>query len=125
MDVSKFQVCLEQTNSKDEKVFTAKANFNLPEDSAFESFGREIANFAKETLEFQQRSKKRGLHYQMIRKTAPTHITLSSLEEGDEFQVSLHFKNFGRFAAEQPEKVVADQLADSAEFVAKFSNWDK
>lgn len=120
-----FLIKLSQKNTKGEAVFSATAKFNLPEGDEFAAFGKELANFAHETLQYQQRSKSRGINTAMIRKTLPVNITIASIDDNDDLQVELYFKNFGKFISEATEQTVAEQLADSAEFTYKFSNWAK
>lgn len=120
-----FLIQLKQENKAGQVVFSAEAKFNLVEGKEFQSFGREVANFAKETISFQQRSKERGLNVSMIRKTLPTSISIKALDDNDDLAASLYFRNFGAYVAKVGEGTLAEQLADSAEFTYKFSGWNK
>lgn len=117
-----YQVTIKQYNKEGKNVFNASKKANYQDGEELELFASEMAEFCKDLLKFQERSKKRGVNISGLRKTLNASLEIISLDENDDFIVKLEFKQFGKFISNNPKRTIAAQLKDSAYFVAKHSD---
>lgn len=116
-------VMLVQYNNLNEKkvTFEATKKVSYAEKNAFSNVSKQIANFCKETIEFTNRSKQRGVNISLLKKSQPIDIVF----ESEKKEVTISFKNFGKFVEQTKEEDIAEQIKDSFKFVDKFANWEK
>ena len=92
-----YLIKLTQENKQGKTVFEAKAKMNFPENKEFQGLGKEIAYFAKETLELEKRAKARGNNTNIIRKSFGTSISIEALDSDDDLRSGIYYKNFCKF----------------------------
>lgn len=116
-------IMLVQYNNLNERkvTFEASQTIDLDGRKLFNSASEQISEFCKETIEFCKRSKNRGVNISLIKKSQPIDIVI----ETENKEVSISFKNFGKFVEETDKENLKEQLKDSFEFVDKFSNWER
>jgi len=120
-----YLIKMTQQNKEGKTVFEAKTKLDFNENDEFKGLGREIAFFAKETLELEKRSKARGNYTNIIRKSFGTSISIEALDSDDDIRSGVYYKNFCKFANKVDEGTLAEDIADHAEYVYNMARIDR
>jgi|SRR5690606_11759901 len=103
-----------QTNSKNEKSFTAKKTVNIG-NANIESIAVEIAGFSKRLQDLIEYNKSKGFTSNFgMKKSLKTDIEI--LTEDCETICELEFKNLGRFISETDKETLTEVLEKNIEF---------
>jgi len=116
------QVSLTQTNKKGGVSFKATKLINVGKDGATSDVATEISSFCKDINTLCDKNKERGYNNAVngIKKSLPMTIEISSLNEEDAVNLSMEYRNFGKFSREATKANLKGFLADNIEFQEKW-----
>lgn len=115
-----FKISLFQVSAKGKTSFSAVAKIRLNDE--INDFTNEVSNFCKDTVDFVNRSKNRGVNINGIKKSQKLTMKLETLE-GNEVLFELTFRNFGKFVENTSLSNLKAQIKDSATYQMKYSQF--
>lgn len=117
----KLQFIIQQRNNKNEIVFTANKTVNIGSEQ-IESVSKEIAVFCKDLQELMEFNKSVGLsHNYGLRKSLKTDFIINGIDDYDDINVAIGYRNFGKFVEASSTDVIEQALSKSIAFSYKHS----
>ena len=115
-------VVLTQVNKSGNVSFEAKRKLNIGENEV-SHVSLEIAAFCKDISKLCKSNANLGFASAVsgIKKSLPMSITLQGLGDDDDVNVSLEYRNFGKFVENTTETKLRKFLKNNIEFAEKYS----
>lgn len=115
----KLTFVLTQKNKAGQISFGASKTVEVGDDREIQNIASEIAHFSHDVQKLVQRNKELGYRtaYNGIKKSLPLSIDIKAVNAEDEdFNVSLHYRNFGKYVSETTTENLQAFLVANIEF---------
>lgn len=110
---------LTQKNKSGQISFGASKTVDVGDDNEIKNIASEIAHFSHDVQKLVERNKELGYRtaYNGIKKSLPLSIDIKAVNTEDEdFNVSLHYRNFGKYITETTTENLQAFLVANIEF---------